>query len=195
MKNVPPTKILRYTALLHDSGKPECRVTDSNGVDHFKGHNAFSEKVAERVLRRLKMDNDTIRDVKKLVYWHDFGLKGDMKISRFRKGLSEMGLRYFDDYIYIRRADIAGQSDYAREESLETLKKMIEMKQRVVENGDCLSIAELKIKGGDLKEIGIEPGPKMGEILKMLLREVLGTPSMNEKEALIKRASQLKDEI
>ena len=195
IRNVPPTKILRYAALLHDTGKPECRTTDESGRDHFKGHNKISEKIAETVLRRLRMDNDTIRDVMKLVYWHDFGMKGDMRISRFRKGLSEMGIEYFDDLIAIRRADILGQSDYAREESFETLEHMIAMKKQIVENGDCLRIADLAINGSDLKQLGIKPGPEMGEILRTILNEVLGDPDMNTKEILIRRASKLMDEI
>ena len=39
--------------------------------------------------------------------------------------------------------------------------------------------------------LGITPGPEMGEILKTLLGEVLGTPSLNTKEQLIRRAGQL----
>ena len=112
IKHVPKTKVLRYTALLHDSGKPEARTTDAAGRDHFKGHAVISEKIAETVMRRLRMDNDTIRDVKKLVYWHDYGIKGDIKINTFRKGLSQMGIEYFDDLVAIKRADVDGQSDY-----------------------------------------------------------------------------------
>ena len=192
IRAIPKTKVLRYTALLHDSGKPDCRTTDESGRDHFKGHSAVSEQIAEQVLRRLKMDNDTIRDVKKLVYWHDYGMKGDVKITTFRKGLSKMGIEYFDRFVEIKKADIAGQSDYGRQESLDNLAALIAMRDKVVADGDCLSIKELAVNGGDLKNLGIKPGPEMGEILKTLLGEVLGRPSMNTKEILMKRASQLK---
>ena len=191
IKHVPKTKVLRYTALLHDSGKPEARTTDAGGRDHFKGHAVISEKIAETVMRRLRMDNDTIRDVKKLVYWHDYGIKGDIKINTFRKGLSQMGIEYFDDLVAIKRADVDGQSDYGREASIENIETLIRMKNKIVEDGDCLTIKELAINGGDLKALGITPGPEMGEILKTLLGEVLGTPSLNTKEQLIRRAGQL----
>lgn len=191
IKHVPKTKVLRYTALLHDSGKPEARTTDAAGRDHFKGHAVISEKIAETVMRRLRMDNDTIRDVKKLVYWHDYGIKGDIKINTFRKGLSQMGIEYFDDLVAIKRADVDGQSDYGREASIENIETLIRMKNKIVEDGDCLTIKELAINGGDLKALGITPGPEMGEILKTLLGEVLGTPSLNTKEQLIRRAGQL----
>ena len=193
IRNIPKTKTLRYTALLHDSGKPDCRTTDASGRDHFKGHAVVSEGIAETVMRRLKMDNDTIRDVKKLVYWHDYGIKGNLKMTTFRKGLSQMGIEYFDRLVDIKRADIAGQSDYGRQESLDTLDKLIAMRDKIVADGDCLTIKELAINGGDLKSLGIAPGPEMGEILKTLLSEVLGTPSRNTKEQLMKRAAQLMD--
>ena len=58
---IPANKVLRYTMLLHDMGKPKMKTTDENGRDHFKGHGEESERIANEVLHRLKMDNDTIR--------------------------------------------------------------------------------------------------------------------------------------
>ena len=38
LKYIPAHKVLRFTMLLHDIGKPNCRTTDEDGIDHFKGH-------------------------------------------------------------------------------------------------------------------------------------------------------------
>ena len=40
-------KVLRLTMLLHDIGKPQCRTTDENGIDHFHGHVALGAKMAD----------------------------------------------------------------------------------------------------------------------------------------------------
>ena len=46
IKNVKPTKVMRYAALLHDVGKPNKKTTDEKGIDHFKGHALKSEDMA-----------------------------------------------------------------------------------------------------------------------------------------------------
>jgi tRNA nucleotidyltransferase (CCA-adding enzyme) len=52
MRAVSATPVLRYAALLHDVGKPECKTTDETGVDHFYGHQELSAKMARTILRR-----------------------------------------------------------------------------------------------------------------------------------------------
>ncbi len=191
IKNIPKSKVLRYTALLHDVGKPACKTTDENGTDHFKGHNAAGEKIAEKVLRRLKMDNDTIRDVKKLVYWHDYGIKGDIKLTTFRKGLSKMGIEYFDDVILIKKADIAGQNPEFTEKSIANLEHLIEMKEQIVKENNCLKIADLQVNGKDLMELGIKQGPALGETLSLLLDRVLEQPELNSREKLLSMVREM----
>ena len=64
-------KVLRLTMLLHDFGKPACRTTDDKGVDHFYKHGEVGYGMAQAILKRLKYDNATIRQVVPLVQWHD----------------------------------------------------------------------------------------------------------------------------
>ena len=53
-------RLLRITMLLHDIAKPVVKKTDENGRDHFKTHGPAGEKLAGKILRRLKFDNVTI---------------------------------------------------------------------------------------------------------------------------------------
>ena len=131
------------------------------------------------------MDNDTIRDVKKLVFWHDFGIKGNISKKTIRRMLSKMGEEYFEGYIQIRRADIMGQSTFNREASLELLDEMIGYHDEIMQEGNALKISDLAIGGGDLIKEGVKPGPEMGEILRGLLEKVLEEPELNTREILI----------
>ena len=198
MQAVDPTPVLRYAALLHDSAKPDCKTTDEREIDgkmvsqdHFKGHPQLGKEKAGIVLRRLKMDNATRERVERLVEWHDYGLKGDIQTKRaLRRGLHKMGPDLFDDYMQLRRADIAGQSARGREKSLEICANMEAMYREIMEEGEALSIADLKVGGKDLMDIGIPAGPKLGETLKELLDQVLEDPAKNDRETLLEFAKK-----
>jgi hypothetical protein len=58
---------------------------------------------------------------------------------------------------------------------------------------DPISVKMLKINGNDLITIiGLEPGPKIGAILDVLLSEVISDPELNTKKYLESRAKELK---
>jgi len=67
-------RILAYTMLMHDIGKPAKHITrEKNGemIDSFFDHNIESEVVARRVLPKLNFSEDEINIIAKLVYKHD----------------------------------------------------------------------------------------------------------------------------
>lgn len=56
----PPLPVLRWVMLLHDSGKPSCFTRDEEGIGHFYGHPAVSAQITGEVLRRLRLDTETV---------------------------------------------------------------------------------------------------------------------------------------
>ena len=89
MMNVRNDKILRLTMLLHDTGKPEYKTMDEDGVAHFKMHALGSERIAKEVLRRLKFDNDTLHKVTRLVLNHDYRMPAVPK--NVRRAMNKIG--------------------------------------------------------------------------------------------------------
>lgn len=192
MEHVPKDTALRYTALLHDVGKPACKTTGEDGTDHFYGHQAKSEEMARIILRRLKMDNNTVSRVCKLVLYHDYGITGPVVTKKtFRRFLAKLGPDSFQDFITIRRADMAGQSDYNMALREQTIRDMEDMYRVVTEERHCLCIADLAIGGKELIELGMKPGAEIGRVLKQLLEMVLDTPELNTKEQLLELAVQI----
>jgi tRNA nucleotidyltransferase (CCA-adding enzyme) len=185
LKEVPATEGLRWAVLLHDVGKPKCKVTDATG-DHFYGHHEAGVDMARDILRRLKFDNATIDLVKRLVRWHDYGMGAVPSLKSFRKSLSKMGADLFDDYTVVKYADIMAQSDYKREEKLQNLEGLKRYYQIIMEEKQCLQIKDLEINGKDLIELGMKPGKELGEILQYLLEQVLEKPEWNTREQLLK---------
>lgn len=189
MEHVPPTQILRYTALLHDVAKPITKTLDENGVGHFYGHQAKGADMAREILRRLKLDNYTIEETCLLIYEHDYSLHGT-NIKSFRRFLNRLGMERFEDFLIIKRADMAGQSDYNKEERQGYVDDMIAMFELVKKENQCIKISDMAIKGRDLIEMGISPGREMGAILKSLFEKVLDEPELNHKEILKKMVEE-----
>ena len=50
---------------------------------------------------------------------------------------------------------------------------------------------EMKINGSDLIKMGVEPGPKLGDILDRLYEQVLDDPSLNEAQKLKELANKI----
>jgi hypothetical protein len=50
-----------------------------------------------------------------------------------------------------------------------------------------LTLDGLAIDGDDLKQLGLAPGPRFGEILRALLARVIDTPELNTRGALLER--------
>jgi tRNA nucleotidyltransferase (CCA-adding enzyme) len=61
---------------------------------------------------------------------------------------------------------------------------------RILGRGDPLTRDALAISGTDLRAIGIEPGPRMGQVLDALLERVLMNPALNTRDALLALARE-----
>jgi tRNA nucleotidyltransferase (CCA-adding enzyme) len=182
LKETPRDKDLRLTMLFHDMGKPECRSTDEEGIDHFHGHPAISAERAGEVLRRLKFDNHTIDKVCRLCKCHDLRIEPNRKAMR--RAMANIGEDLFPDFFAVQRADVLAQSDYHREDKLNQIAENTRDYEQILADKECISLKDLAVSGKDLIEAGVTPGKEVGEILNRMLNEVIEHPENNEKSAL-----------
>lgn len=187
MRNVEADHILRWTMLLHDCGKPEARV-EGEEKDHFRMHDVIGEEIARKVLRRLKFDNQTIRQVTKLVLWHDRRFRSSEQVNKktIRRWASDLGPDLFEKMLQVQKADIFAQSDYHREDKETILFHTRELFAQIMEEKNCLTIKDLKVDGRDLMKAGIPQGKELGEMLQFLLEQVLDEPKNNTKDTLMR---------
>ena len=148
-------KILRITMFLHDVAKPVKKTTGEDGVDHFKGHPEEGAKMAVVILKRLKYDNATIKDVEKLVYYHDF--RPSLTMPKVRRLMIAVGPERMELLMKVKWIDLWAHSDYQMDEKTAYTKELEEKSQRIKEDGDCLSVRELAVTGADLIGMGIKP--------------------------------------
>lgn len=188
LSEVPENKVLRLAMLLHDVAKPLCKTTDEAGIDHFHGHPAQSARMAKTILRRLKMDNETIARVTQLIRWHDDN--PPLSQRNVRRAICRAGVAQYPDIFAVKRADIRAQSDYKKEEKLRYVDDYEAVYRQIIEQKQCLSIKDLAVDGSDLLAAGVPQGRAVGEKLQALLELVLEDPGRNTREYLL---SQLDD--
>ena len=191
MRNIPPETHLRWTMLLHDTGKPQCRVTDENGEDHFRGHPAVGAEIARDVMNRMKMDNATKDKVIRLVRCHDDRMPAEKRTVR--RAIARIGTDLFEDYCRVRRADVLAQSKYRFDEKMANLDGIEELYRQIMEERECVTLAALAVGGEDLIAAGLKPGPQIGKALRQMLDWVIEEPSLNDRETLMARWSAEKD--
>ena len=181
-------RLLRITMLLHDIAKPVVKKTDENGRDHFKTHGPAGEKLAGKILRRLKFDNVTIRNTCRLIRYHD--LRPAPAAEDVRRSVNLIGEDLFPLYLKVQKADLLAQSTYKREDKLARLSGVTETYQGILKRGECTSLKMLAVSGKDLINAGHPAGPELGDLLERLLDCVLKDPSLNTKEKLLEIAEK-----
>lgn len=181
--HVEADKVLRLTMLLHDVAKPQCKTTDEAGIDHFHGHPAQGAQMARVILRRLKLDNDTVARVTQLIRWHDDN--PPLTERNVRRAVYRVGSAQYPAIFAVKRADILAQSDYQREGKLSYVDAYETLYTQILEKNQCLSIRDLAVNGADLLAAGVPQGRQIGEYLDQLLQLVLEQPKLNTREYLL----------
>lgn len=185
MQAAAPDKVLRLSMLFHDLGKPQTVTTDADGINHFHGHAQVSQDLAKDILRRLKFDNETIRKVTKLVYYHDYGNGVVPSDTIVRRAVNKIGDELFPLFLQVRQADMDAQSDYKRGEKQANLDAWKKEYEEICRRSDCVSLKTLAVTGNDLIAYGMKPGREIGQTLNRLLDYVLEHPEKNTKEELL----------
>ena len=192
MENVPCEKVIRLAALFHDMGKPACHTVDEKGIDHFHGHQAVSEELSKKILKRLKCDNDTISKVSLLVFYHDVRTEAERR--PVRRLINRIGAENIESLLMLQTADTLAQSDYMREDKLKRIEELRVLAQEIADKGEAVNLKGLAVDGNDLKKLGFKPGRTLGAALKTLLEQVLDEPELNNRDYLLKEAARLLDE-
>jgi len=179
---------VRMAALLHDVAKPRCKKGD--GPDStFYGHDVVGAKMVLQILGRLKYSKQFIEKVAKLVRYHLFYYNVDeVTESSVRRLIAKVGLEDMEDLIQVRICDRIGSGvPKAEPYKLRHFRFLVEKLSR-----DPVSVKMLRVKGDDVMKLtGIQPGPKVGFLLNILLEEAIDDPALNQKQKLEKRVKEL----
>lgn len=129
------------------------------------------------ILKGLKLDNETIDNARMMVEAAQTPLVPEK--PQIRRFLSRMSRYQFEGCLLLKELD-------GREQVAEIRR----LWQEIEEAGDCISLKNLAVNGGDLMRAGMKQGKEFGEILAWLLELVLEEPALNEKEVLMEKVKE-----
>ena len=139
---------------------------------------------AKRVLKRLKLDNDTINTASMLLRFGMLEITDDE--PRIRHIIYETG-----DKNILRILDFRTAYEKCIGNDIADVRRMYDICNMIFERGDCVSLKNLAITGKELIAMGVPAGRQMGEILNSLLMLVLDNPQLNDREQLSKEALKI----
>jgi tRNA nucleotidyltransferase (CCA-adding enzyme) len=189
---LPPTRpLLRMAALLHAIGMPAARARDLRGGFRFTGHEPVGARMADAVMRRLRASNADTELVTELVAKQSDLFPPDAPDAGVRRWLLHVPPALVAPLFRLRIALWRAHPVPGGDADLLQRWRHV---RRVLAARPAISTGDLAIDGGDLKLLGLEPGPRFGAILRALLDRVIEDPSLNERDQLLRITHELIEE-
>lgn len=179
--------ITKLAALLHDVGKPRSMVGEGE-TRTFHNHEIIGSRIALRIGKRLRLSNQELDQLFRLTRWHMFTVQETQTDKAVRRFIRNVTPEYIDEMIALRRGDRLGSG------AKETSWRWELFKERIIEvQKQPFAVRDLKVKGEDvMKILNIKPGPKVGEVLNAIFKEVEEDPKLNEREILLEKIKSFK---
>lgn len=180
----PIDLITSLAVFFHDIGKPHCYQDSEDGIRHFKGHGRVSADMTDKIMKRLRFDNDTREKVVELVYYHDATFEVGKKY--IKRWLNKIGEEQFRRLLNVRRADIKAQADINQETRLQKIDNIEYILEEVLQDDECFSLKDLAVNGKDVMDtMLIKSGKEVGCWLNEILTRVIDGRLKNDREDLI----------
>ena len=141
----------------------------------------LDEKIGEEVLKRIKLDNKTIKETKTIIQYFNYNFVDNRVETRKLMSIIEPNL--FKKILEIKFCISLIENDLIKCKKYDNIFDEID---ETIRKNHCFSLKTLAIKGNDLKQIGITDGKKIGDCLKLALNIVLEQPDKNKKDWLLK---------
>lgn len=184
----PPDLVIRLAALLHDVAKPRCAAPKEGaaGENTFHDHEKVGAPLAAAILQRLRFPRRETERVALLVAEHNWHYQPEWNDATVRRVLARVGVDDLPALWALRRADLRARGRLV-EEGLANQAEAEARFQREIDRAAALKITDLAISGEEvMRELGIQPGRRVGEILGRMLERVMDDPDLNTREKLLR---------
>jgi tRNA nucleotidyltransferase/poly(A) polymerase len=190
--------ILKWAALMHDTGKPSTRGIDASGRTRFFGHEAVGEALVGARLQALRFSANEVKHAAAIVRHHMRLLQLPQEtitrraVYRFFRDTQPAGvdvaLHMLADHLATHGPDLDRERWRLRVEMARTLlEEYFARKEETIEPPPLLSGHDV------MSELGVSPGPHIGRWLEAL-REAQAAGEISTREEALALLRQLQNE-
>ncbi len=141
-----------------------------------------SAEDAEKMLRKLKYDNCTLKYVTLILESAELNLTDSRpQVKRFINKFGEEYAKLIVDYHF-----------YTEKISADLHRSIVDTIDDITVKGECCTLSKLAVNGSDIASLGICPQNEIGKVLFSLLEKVMDGECKNEKNALVQLAQNIK---
>ena len=166
-----PDLVLRLAAIMHDVGKPATRRFLPDGTVTFHGHDHVGARMTRKRLTALRFDKQTVKDVTRLVElhlrFHGYAEAG-WSDSAVRRYVADAG-PLLERLHRLTRADVTTRNR-RRARMLDAAYDDLEARIAALAAAEELAAIRPDLDGEQIMaELGVGPGPVVGEAYRFLL--------------------------
>jgi tRNA nucleotidyltransferase (CCA-adding enzyme) len=184
-----PIMAVRYAALFHELGKPDCFSLDSAGKGHYYGHCERSRILAGRIMKRLGFTADDINIICFIIAHHDDKIGPDRySLKRIMRDIPPERLKLILMFKYANMKAMSPEFDGAAN----NFKRQIDIVNEITAMKECYSYQQMAITRYDLIQHGLCESEKQADfILSQLLDICMENTAANNKSRLLDLAKRI----
>ncbi len=189
--------LLRFTALVHDIGKPQVKQFIEGTGWTFHGHELSGVRMLKSVCQHLKLPNKYYKYAAQLTRLHMRPIQltsEEVTDSAIRRLLVQAG-NDIEDLMTLCRADITSGNPQRVQEHLANFEYVVK-RMREVEEKDRLRAFQSPVRGEEIMSLcNLPPGPVVGQIKERIEEAILEGEIPNEYHAARDFLLKIKDDF